>query len=401
MNFETSIALRYLKSSRKSLFTSITTFIAISGVTLSVAAIFITLSVINGFQSEIKQKILDSQSHIIIYGEIYKKDFYYLNSIISKTKGIKNSSPFIISQGILLSQLRTSGAVIKGIDIEKEFKTSNIEKTIKYGTWDLKKSSIVLGEELAKNIGVFVGDDVILVSPKFESISAGIIPKMKKFKLQGIINTGYYEYDSSFAFINIDDAKDFFNPQLLANGIAIKLDDINKTYEIYKKLRKEIPFYFSIKTYVDINKNLFSALKLEKFLMTLILSLIILIATFTITSNLFMMTILKSREIGILRAIGCIPLKIKKIFFLCGIYISIVGTTLGIMIGYIILWFIKTYKVIELPSDIYYITRVPVKIEFYDIILIIIISLALAAISSIYPAKKASKMDPIDIIRYG
>lgn len=401
MSFESEIALRYVKNSRKSLFTSLTTLIAVSGIAISVAAILVTLGVINGFQSEIKKKILDSQSHIVIYGEMNKNELSRLDTILSSFKEIEAKSVFIISQGILITQTRSLGTVIKGIEAEKEFKVTNIEKSLRYGKWDLKNQGIVLGEELAKNLGVFIDDELVLVSPKFDSGTLGIIPKMRKFKIKGIINTGYYEYDSSFAFIDINEARSFFNPDILSNGISIKLKDINLTQSVYLKLRKEIPFYFSIKTYSDINKNLFSALKLEKFVMTLILSLIILIATFSISSNLFMITVQKTKEIGILRAMGASKNKIKKIFMICGIYISGIGIGIGMIIGFIILEIVKRYKIVELPSDIYYITKVPVEVSVKDVLLIITISLVLTVISSQIPANKASKVDPGDAIRYG
>ncbi|MGC8727669.1 MAG: FtsX-like permease family protein [Elusimicrobiales bacterium] len=401
MSFESEIALRYVKNSRKSLFTSLTTLIAVSAIAISVAAILVTLGVINGFQSEIKKKILDSQSHIVIYGEMNKNELSRLDTLLSSFKEIEAKSVFIISQGILITQTRSIGTIIKGIEAQNEFKVTNIEKSLRYGKWDLKNQGIVLGEELAKNLGVFIDDELVLVSPKFDSGTLGIIPKMRKFKIKGIINTGYYEYDSSLAFIDINEAKSFFNPDILSNGISIKLKNIDLTQPVYFKLRKEIPFYFSIKTYSDINKNLFSALKLEKFVMTLILSLIILIATFSISSNLFMITVQKTKEIGILRAMGASKNKIKKIFMICGIYISGIGITIGMIIGFIILEIVKRYKIVELPSDIYYITKVPVEVSVKDVFLIITISLVLTLISSQIPANKASKVDPGDAIRYG
>jgi len=401
MSFEFEIALRYIKNSGKNLFTSITTIIAITGITISVAAIMVTLGVINGFQSEIRQKILDSQSHIIIYGEVYKADIEKIEKNIEGIEEIEHISPFIISQAILITQTRSVGSIVKGINTNDEFKVTNIEKTLKYGTWETRNSGIIIGEELSRNLGVYIGDDIILVSPKFESQSLGIIPKMRKFKVKGIINTGYYEYDSSFAFIDINDARTFFNPDIKANGISIKLKNIDMTEDVKNKLRKLVPFYFSIKTYSDINKNLFAALKLEKFIMTLILSLIILIATFSISSNLFMITIQKTKEIGIMRAIGVSQKSIKKIFLLCGIFISSIGIFFGMILGFIIMEVIKRYRIVELPSDIYYITKVPVKIVGGDILMIIIIATALTIISSIIPANKASKVDPQQAIRYG
>jgi lipoprotein-releasing system permease protein len=400
MRFEYEIAKRYVRGSRKNIFTSITTFIAIIGITLSVCAIFITLSIINGFQSDIRQKIFDSQPNIIIYGDFFKKDFEYIKEILLKNTMIKEISPFIISQAILLTPSRNTGAVIKGIE-ENEFKITNILKSLKYGSFDIGGSKIVLGEELAKNLGVFIGDEVVLVSPKFDLIASGILPKMKKFKVSGIINTGYYEYDSSLAFIDINDARTFFNKDLVANGISVKLKDVERIKEVYTEIRKEIPFYYSIKTYYDINKNLFAALKLEKFIMGLILSLIILVSSFSIASNLFMITSQKLREIGILLALGVSKKSIRKIFILCGVYMSVCGIILGFIGGSISLYIIKKYQIIELPKDIYYITNVPVRVYVSDIFLIVLIAITLSILSSILPARYASRIDPAKVMRYG
>jgi lipoprotein-releasing system permease protein len=400
MRFEYEIAKRYVRGSRKNIFTSITTFIAIIGITLSVCAIFITLSIINGFQSDIRQKIFDSQPNIIIYGDFFKKDFEHIKEILLKNTRIKEISPFIISQAILLTPSRNTGAVIKGIE-ENEFKITNILKSLKYGSFDIGGSKIVLGEELAKNLGVFIGDEVVLVSPKFDLIASGILPKMKKFKVSGIINTGYYEYDSSLAFIDINDARTFFNKDLVANGISVKLKDVERIKEVYTEIRKEIPFYYSIKTYYDINKNLFAALKLEKFIMGLILSLIILVSSFSIASNLFMITSQKLREIGILLALGVSKKSIRKIFILCGVYMSVCGIILGFIGGSISLYIIKKYQIIELPKDIYYITNVPVRVYVSDIFLIVLIAITLSILSSILPARYASRIDPAKVMRYG
>lgn len=400
MNPVIFLASRYLKGSKKSSITIITTTISIIGVSLSVAAIFVTLSVINGFQNEIRQKIIDFHPNIVIYGEMNSKT---LNEITQKIRSIDEVvaiSPFILSQAILVTPTKTSPCLIKAVDPEKEIGVSNIAKALRYGNWH-KKGEVVLGEELAKSLGLYIGDHLIAMIPQGDYLSGGIIPKLKKLKISGIINTGYFEYDSSVAFVDISDASDFIGNDIVANGIGVKIKDINQSERIKKRLRELIPFYFSTKTFADINKNLFAALKLEKFIMSFVLSLIILISTFAITSNLFIMTLIKKREIGIMKAIGISSKTIKDVFIATATFISSLGIVVGFVISGIIIFLLKRYKFIELPPDIYYITKVPVKIEISDIIFVIILSLGLTIISAYYPAKKASEIDPVDAIRYG
>jgi len=404
MSPELYIAIRYLTAKRKGLFTIIVTLIGILGVALGVAALIITLSIMNGFQSDIKQKILDAQAHIIVYGNIDNKSFDEIKEVSYSLPQIEKISPFMLGQAILSTGAKSIGVVVKGIKIPDELEVNNLKKTIKYGNWESISSNdanIILGEELAKNLAVWLGDEIILVSPKVESVFLGIVPKMKKFKVTGIINTGYYEFDNTFAYCNIKDATKFFSSSDMANGVGIKLKNIEYTYFVVKNLKKKFGFNYVVKTYADMNKNLFSALKLEKFMMSLILALIIIVATFTIASNLIMMSIEKIRDIGILRAMGATPSFIKKVFLFEGMIIASLGIVLGLILGVGISLSIKFYPIIELPSDIYYITKVPVKIELIDVMTTVGISFILCVLSAIFPAYRASRIDPIEAIRYG
>ncbi len=399
MNLVHFIAFKYLKGSGKNSATFLTTLISVIGVMLSVTAIFSTLSIINGFQSEIKQKIIDFHPNIVIYSDMNENDYKKVSKTLMTIKEIEFFTPFIITQAILITPTRTSGCIIKAVSADDEKKITNISKALRYGKWH-SKGEIVIGEELAKLLGLWIGDWVVAVIPQSDYLG-GIIPKMKKFKISGIINTGYFEYDSSSVIADISDGKSFISNGTAVNGIEIKIKDITKAEHIKKMIKEKIPFYMTIKTYAEINKNLFSALKLEKFVMSFILSLIILISTFAITSNLFIMTVVKKREIGIMRAIGISSSQIKKIFIYSALFISAVGIVIGFILSSIILFIIKNYNIIELPQDIYYITKVPVKVEIMDILLVSILTLGLTIISAWYPAKKASEIDPVDAIRYG
>ncbi|HCE97981.1 MAG: hypothetical protein A2021_07745 [Elusimicrobia bacterium GWF2_52_66] len=407
MSAEFFIAYRYLKAKRKGLFSMVTTLIGVAGVTVGVAALITTLSVMNGFQSDIKQKIVDAQAHILIYGPMRGQDQARLSNALSKEPHVKAFSPFVLGQAILTFGDRSTGVVVKGLDPEREFTINNLKASLKTGSWDALKGTgspvpaLMLGEELAKNIGVWLGDEVILVSPKSVATSIGIFPKMRKFKVAGLLHTGYYEFDNTMAYCGVKDAGDFFNLDGGTNGLGIKLDDIELAGRVAAALKKSLGFQYTVKTYADMNQTLFAALKLEKFMMSLVLALIILVATFNIASNLLMMSVEKLRDIGILRSIGAGPAFIRRVFFWEGNLIAITGISLGVLLGLALSLFIGRYPLVELPSDIYYISRVPVEIKLRDVLGTVFISYMLCMLSAVYPALRASKVSPVDAIRYG
>jgi len=408
MPIELFIGLRYLKAKRKGLFSMLASVIGIAGVAVGVAALIITLSIMNGFQSDIKNKILDAQAHIIIYGKIKNEDIDYYRGRIKSEKEVESIAPFVLGQAILTYSNRSLGIIVKGIDAQKEFKVNNLKKSLVYGEWKnfekRRKESpppIVLGEELAKNMGVWLGDEIILVSPQSVATSFGVFPKMKKFQVVGMIKTGYYEFDSQTAYAPVKEASDFFGLEGGVNGIGVRLKKIKYARRVSLELKKDLGISFIVKTYAEMNKTLFSALKLEKIMMSLVLALIILVATFNIASNLLLMSIEKLRDIGILRAMGGAPKFVRKIFLWEGNAIALGGILMGLIMGLAASLFIARYPLIELPADIYYITRVPVKIEFRDIIFTVLITYVLCMISALYPAIKASRVNPVDAIRYG
>lgn len=408
MSAEFFIAYRYLKAKRKGLFSMVTTVIGVAGVALGVAALIVTLSIMNGFQSDIKKKIIDAQAHIIIYGAVKAEESAAFAARLMKQPGVAACTPFVLGQGILTSGDRSAGVVVRGLEPASEFRVNNLGTSLVEGSWDVFGQAgpglpppLFLGEELAKNLGVFSGGEVILVSPKAALTGMGILPRMKKFRVAGLARTGYYEFDNTMAYCGLREASDFFGYAGGVNGFGVRLDDMNRAMETAGALKKELGFAYTVKTYADMNRTLFAALKLEKFVMSLVLALIILVATFNIASNLLMMSVEKLRDIGVLRAMGAGPGFVRKIFFWEGNLIALSGITLGVLLGVGLSVFIAVYPVVELPSDIYYVTKVPVELKLRDLLLTVLVSWLLCMLSTIYPAAKASKISPVDAIRYG
>ncbi len=407
MSTEFFIARRYLLAKRKGLFVMITTFIGVAGVALGVAALIVTLAIMDGFQSDIKKKIVDAQAHINIYGRIQQRDLEVVRAALERDGRLAAESPFVLGQAILTFDNRSSGVVVKGFNTAAEFNVNNLKNSLTRGAWWEENPakgalpSLVLGEELAKNLGLWVGDEAVLVSPQGASTGMGILPKMRKFKVTGLVRTGYYEFDNTMAYCSMGAAGDFFGLGGGANGVGVRLKDINMAPAAAADLRKTLGFSYTVKTYADMNQTLFAALKLEKFVMSLVLALIILVATFNIASNLLMMSVEKLRDIGILRALGAGPGFIRRVFFWEGNLIALTGITLGVLLGVGISVFISVYPVVELPADIYYVTKVPVELKLWNILATAAVSYALCMLSSVYPALRASKVSPIDAIRYG
>lgn len=403
--FEFFVSARYLKAKRKGLFTLITTIIAIAGIAVGVATLITTLSVMNGFQKDIQDKIIGAQAHIIIYANISGERYTYLERKLLENKNISAVAPVIYGQAILSYNNNSVGIILKGLDPQKEKKVNDLDKFLVQGNWHLpegeKLPPVVMGKELAYNIGVTIKDEIILISPQTALTTIGIVPRMKKFKVSGMLKTGYYEFDNTVAYTSIKDAADFLNLKGNITAVEIKLFDIDKSSEVADEISKLLGFGYIVKTFEQINQTLYAALKLEKYMMFLILILIVFVAALNIASNLILLSIEKTRDIGILKAIGATPRKIKLIFWWEGLMMASTGIFCGILLGLILCWFIAYHSPIELPADIYYLTKVPVSVRWTDILVVAIGSYLLCFLAVLYPAMRSSKINPVDAIRYG
>lgn len=405
MKFERFVALRYL-TRRKGLFAIITTLIGVAGVSVGVAALITTLSVMNGFQSDIKEKVIGAQSHILVFGRIAADAYPQYIKKIEQIPLVQAAAPHIYGQAILSYDGQSVGLVVRGLDPEKEKNINNLNDSLTEGSftpdWDEDAPApLVLGTELAYSLGAQVGDDVVLISPQSISTSAGMFPKMKKFRVSGLLRTGYYEFDNTIAYTTLPHASDFLGLKGGVTGVAVKLHDLNRADQAAEQIRQAIGYGYAVRTFAQLNSTLYAALKLEKAVMFIILFLIIIVASLNIAGNLILLGTEKLRDIGLMRAMGASPKMIRKVFMWEAMAIATLGIFLGIALACLLCWIIATFNIVELPGDIYYLTKVPVRMEWTDILAVVGGSYLICFFAGLYPAAKASRVNPTDAIRYG
>jgi len=426
MSYELFVSIRHLSAKKSQKFISLNTWISIAGVGLGVMALIVVIAVMSGFSKDLRDKILGTNSHIVVsnmnqsmvenYNDILKK--------IRSMKGVTAAAPFIMNQVMLINGDRVSGVVARGIDPDSEGVVSDLGKNMISGkVFDLKvkpkhlkkknrqgkkRAGIILGKELSRRMGVGVGDIVSMVSPVSRVTPVGLIPRMKLFKVVGVFESGMYEYDANLSFILLKSAQKFFSMKNGISGIEIRVADIEQAGDIASIIQKELGFPYLVRDWMRMNRNLFSALKLEKIVMFIILILIIFVAAFNIVSTLFMLVMEKAKEIAILKSMGASCTSIIKIYSYQGLVIGLVGTLLGCAAGFVIVpnlneivGFIEVVFGIEaFPSDVYYLDSLPSKIQYMDSLLIIIFSVVICLAASLYPAWRASKIDLVDGLRY-
>jgi lipoprotein-releasing system permease protein len=330
---------------------------------------------------------------------------------VLKTQGVEAATPYIITQAMLRSKSGAVGAVVRGIDPQT---AGQVMKTLAQVTLtdvsaksNSEKSApevpgIILGKELARNLGVIEGEMIHLISPRGMLSPIGHIPAMKQFKVAGFFQSGMYEYDQTFAFIHLKDAQRMLRMADSATGIDIRVTDIYRARDIAEKLIAKLGFPYWARDWMQMNKNLFRALKMERWVMAIILILIVLVAAFNIASSLIMLVMSKTRDIAILKAMGATTKSIRKIFVFGGMVIGLVGTVLGLCLGLVLCTLLKHYDIYELTGDIYYFTTtLPVKIEIFWVIGIVAAALVICFLATLYPAHQAAKLDPVEAIRYG
>lgn len=415
MPYELLIGLRYLRAKRKQTVISIISVISVAGVALGVMALIIVLAVMSGFEMDLRDKILGTNAHIVVleYNGQGIQDYSQVIAKIDKVPGVRSSAPFIYGQVMLSSKGNSSGLVVRGIDPEEELQVTDLARNIVEG--DLKRlddsgqgpadgppkiAGIVLGQELARNLGVFVGDVITAISPVERISPLGLSPRFLRFKVEGIFNSGMYEYDTNLAYVSLKTAQRLFNMKDVVTGIEVKIDNIFQAPRVSGDIQKALGFPYWTRDWMEMNKNLFSALKLEKLAMFIILVLIVLVAAFNIISTLVMMVMEKNKDIAILKSMGATARSILCIFVIEGLIIGLLGTLIGCMGGTMTCWIADTYHLIKLQGDVYYISYLPFKMKLLDIFLVSSCSILISFLATIYPAWQASRLDPVVSLRY-
>ncbi len=404
MQFELFLAKRFLAGQRFGVFRLVTTVIAIGGTALGVASLLITLAVMDGFRTDIQEKILGTQAHIIVknpFGAMIPLD-PTVEKELQSIPQIDADAPFIAAQALLQSPSRVTGILLRGIRPEQEQRVTKLAAILSMGRWqDLNDHTIILGQELAESAQVHDGDMITLVAPQPHSTSWSQTPRMRRFRLVGLVHSGMYENDSNLAYVTLAGAQDLLGTGPTISGYGVRLKDLDTSARTSKVIQTRLGSGYWAYTWQDLYRPLFSAMQLERTVMFIILTLIILVSSFTIISNLLLLTIEKAREIGVLQALGASPLQVGKIFLFNGLLLGGSGVTLGLLLGTGLSALLKRYPIIKLPADVYYIDRLPIRLSAHTIESVALCAFVLVLAAVLYPAWKASQMDPVQAIRYG
>jgi lipoprotein-releasing system permease protein len=408
VNLPLWIAARYLRTRRMSGFITLLTGISIGGVALGVTALLTVLAVMNGFENEIQTRIAGTDAHVVLLGQTTSgvQRWQDIVTEVRKQPGVLGVAPFTYVKAMVFHEGLTEGLVVKGVDLAAERSVTTIGSHIQPPLDSIPMLAeglpgVVLGSEIAARLDARVGDRILLITMTGEPGSMlGFTPKLRPFRLVGVFTSGLYTYDSSFGFTSIPAAQQFFELGAAVTGVEVKLADMFDAPRVGRELIRHLEHPgLRANNWIELNRNLFTWMRLEKTVMFVILALIILVAAFNIVSTLFMVVLEKRRDIGVLKSLGASNGTVLKVFLFEGLLIGGVGTGLGLALGAALITVLSRYPFVRLPGDVYFIERLPVRPEGGDFAAVIVAALALCLGAALYPAWRASKLDPVEAIR--
>ena len=405
--FELFLGMKYLKAKRKQRFISVITVISILGVMVGVMALVVVLSVMNGFRADLMSKILGVNSHVLVLSFTGPfKEYREASEKVDKVEGVIASTPFIYTQVMINNSGQVSGAILRGVDPESAGAVVTFKSMIKDGSISSLGEKIdgippiIIGGELAKQIGAQPGSVITVISPEGKLTPLGRTPNTRRFKVAALFDSGMYEYDASMVYISLREAQDFLALGDRVTGLEIRVEDVYKSDKISKKVQQVLGYPYWTKDWKVMNRSLFSALKLEKLTMFVILTMIVLVGALNIISTLVMVVMEKTRDVAILRAMGASARSIMTIFMFQGLLVGIVGTFAGLVSGLGLCQLLAKYKFINLPADVYYISTLPVKVEVADVSFVAAAAVVISFLATLYPSWYASRLNPVESFRY-
>ncbi|HTQ76951.1 MAG TPA: lipoprotein-releasing ABC transporter permease subunit [Burkholderiales bacterium] len=412
MRYELLVGLRYTRAKRRNHFISFISLLSMAGIALGVAALIVVLSVMNGFQKELRTRILGVASHVQVSGADNRlADWQPVAKLALEDPRVVAAAPFVDAQGMLAEGERVRGSVIRGILPERERQVADLGSHMRAGSLASLKPgefNIVLGSELARALGALPGDKVVLIAPQGQVTPAGVIPRLKRFTVSGIFEVGMFEYDSGLALVNLADAQLLYQMGSAVSGVRLRLKDLFEARAVARELGARLDHDLYATDWTRSHANFFRAVEIEKHVMFVILTLIVAVAAFNIVSTLVMLVTDKQADIAILRTLGAPPASIVQIFMIQGSVIGVIGTLVGVVGGTLLAlnvptvvpWIEHLLGVHILSKDVYYISELPSDVQLPDIVTIGVVSLVLSFLATLYPSWRASRVNPAEALRY-
>ena len=420
MRYELFLSLRYLRARRREVFVSLITMISMIGVMIGVMTLNIVLAVMTGFEEDLRERILGFNPHVVISSLQGLVDGYPdVLDTVRQVPDVVAAAPFVYSQVMASAGQNVSGILVRGVDpalasavvdIAAYLSSGEIEQLGRKQEFTFQNeetlhtvqlSGVLIGHELARQLGVSVGDPIKIISPLSTTPGAlGLVPKVKRFVVVGVFDSGMFEYDSALVYMALADAQRFFTLGEQVTGVEVRVQDVYQAPAVAQELEARLGFPYTARDWTEINRNLFAALSLEKTVYFIVLLLIVLVAAFNIVATLIMVVMEKRKDIAVLKSMGAPGRAISRIFIYKGLVIGVIGTLLGTLFGWLGCWLLDRYEFIELPKDVFYVSTLPVKIYLENFLVVGVSPMLICLVATIYPARQAARLAPVEVIRY-
>ena len=420
MRYELFLSLRYLRARRREVFISLITMISMVGVMIGVMTLNIVLAVMTGFEEDLRNRILGFNPHVVISSlQGFVGGYAEVVDAVSQVPEVVAVAPFVYGQVMVSAGQSVSGSLVRGVDPSLASAVVDIDAHLSFGevgqlgqkqeltfqteetVQTVQLSGVLVGHELARQLGVFVGDPINIISPLSTTPGPlGVVPRVKRFVIVGVFDAGMFEYDSALIYMSLADAQQFFTLGEQVTGIEVKIRDVYQAPTVARELESVLGFPYTTRDWTEVNSNIFAALKLEKVVYFIVLLLIVLVAAFNIIATLIMVVMEKRKDIAVLKSMGATGRAISRVFIYKGLIIGIVGTLMGTLLGWVGCWLLDRYEFIELPKDVFYVSTLPVKMYVENFFIVGVASVIICLLATIYPARQAARLAPVEVIRY-